>query len=70
MRGADIFISYLNEDENAQDTVAWVEKAGRKATAFKGDITSEDHCIAMVDRAVNDFGELDVLVNNAAARRR
>jgi NAD(P)-dependent dehydrogenase (short-subunit alcohol dehydrogenase family) len=67
--GADILISYLNEDEDAQDTVAWVEKAGRRAIAFKGDITLEDHCIALVDRAVNDLGRLDVLVNNAAFQR-
>src|SRR5690606_41233078 len=42
--GADVLISYLNEDEDAQATAQWVEKAGRKAVLMPGDIGSPEHC--------------------------
>lgn len=67
--GADIVMSYLSEDEDAADTVSWIEKAGRKAISIAGDIKSEDHCMALVQRAVDEFGGLDILVNNAAFQR-
>jgi len=64
--GADVLIAYLNEDEDAQDTARWIEKLGRKAVLVPGDIQSADHCRAIVDKAVEEFGRVDVLVNNAA----
>jgi len=64
--GADVAISYLSEDEDARDTAALVEKAGRKAVLIPGDLTSREHCRAVVDQAVRELGGLDVLVNNAA----
>jgi hypothetical protein len=64
--GADVLISYLNEDEDAEETRRWVEKAGRRAVLLRGDITSPAHCDEIVSRAVKEFGKLDVLVNNAA----
>ncbi len=64
--GADVLISYLNEDEDAQDTKRWVEKAGRKAVLIPGDVADPAHCRAIIDRAVTEFGRLDVLVSNAA----
>jgi NAD(P)-dependent dehydrogenase (short-subunit alcohol dehydrogenase family) len=67
--GADVVISYLNEDDDAQETAEWVRKAGRKALLFPGDIKSEDHCKDLVAKAVEEFGRLDVLVNNAAFQR-
>jgi NAD(P)-dependent dehydrogenase (short-subunit alcohol dehydrogenase family) len=67
--GADVAISYLNEDEDARDTARWVEEAGRKALLVPGDIKSEEHCRTLVERAVGDLGGLDVLVNNAAFQR-
>lgn len=67
--GADILISYLNEDDDARDTARWVEDAGRKALVAPGDITSEDHCRALVDQAVRQLGGIDILVNNAAFQR-
>lgn len=67
--GADIVISYLNEDEDARDTAKWVEEAGRKAIVVAGDIKSEDHCRTIVQRAVNELGGVDILVNNAAFQR-
>jgi NAD(P)-dependent dehydrogenase (short-subunit alcohol dehydrogenase family) len=64
--GADVLISYLNEDPDAQDTVRAVEGAGRKSVAVPGDITDEAHRQQLVQRAVQEFGHLDILVNNAA----
>lgn len=67
--GADLVISYLDEEEDARDTVKWVEEAGRKVVAVPGDITSEEHCKALVQRTVAEFGKIDILVNNAAFQR-
>ncbi len=64
--GADVLISYLNEEEDARDTAQWVEKEGRKAILVPGDISDEAHCKAIVQRAVDEFGQIDILVNNAA----
>ncbi|MEN1974754.1 SDR family oxidoreductase [Cellulomonas olei] len=65
--GADVAISYLPEEEDdAQETVRLVEAAGRRAVTCPGDIRDEAFCGALVERAVQELGGLDVLVNNAA----
>ncbi|MGQ2968343.1 MAG: SDR family oxidoreductase [Allorhizobium sp.] len=64
--GADVLISYLDEDEDAKETARWVEKAGRKAVLVRGDIQSAEHCRNMVDTAARELGGIDILVNNAA----
>lgn len=64
--GADVLISYLNEHEDAKETARYVEQAGRKAVLVPGDIQSEEHCKQLVNRALEEFGQLDILVNNAA----
>ena len=66
--GADVMISYLDssEDEDANHTADLVRKSGRKAVLYKGDIREEDHCKSIVDKAVAEFGQIDILVNNAA----
>jgi NAD(P)-dependent dehydrogenase (short-subunit alcohol dehydrogenase family) len=64
--GADVLISYLNEHEDAEDTRRLVEEAGRKAIIMAGDISDPAHCRAIIDKAVEEFGRIDVLVNNAA----
>lgn len=64
--GADVLISYLDEDEDAKETARWVEKAGRKAVIVRGDIQSAEHCRQMVDTAARELGGIDILVNNAA----
>jgi NAD(P)-dependent dehydrogenase (short-subunit alcohol dehydrogenase family) len=67
--GADVVISYLSEDEDAEETAKWVREAGQRALLLPGDIKSEDHCTGLVEKAVREFGRLDVLVNNAAFQR-
>jgi len=64
--GADVLIAYLNEHEDAKETARLVEEAGRKAVLMPGDLAEPAHCRAIVDRAVQEFGRIDVLVNNAA----
>lgn len=64
--GADVLIAYYDEHEDAEETGRWVEKAGRKAVLMPGDVKDEGHCEAVVRRAMDEFGRLDILVNNAA----
>jgi NAD(P)-dependent dehydrogenase (short-subunit alcohol dehydrogenase family) len=65
--GADVLISYLEaEEKDAQVTVHLIEDAGRTAVTVPGDIRDEVHCRHIVDRAVDAFGRIDILVNNAA----
>jgi NAD(P)-dependent dehydrogenase (short-subunit alcohol dehydrogenase family) len=67
--GADVVVSYLEEHEDARETARWVEEAGRKAVVIAGDLADPGHCIELVDRAVDELGKVDVLVNNAAYQR-
>lgn len=67
--GADVVISYLEEEDDARETADWVEKAGRRSLLMPGDITSEAHCRAIIDKTVETFGRVDILVNNAAFQR-
>lgn len=64
--GADVLISYYDEDEDAKETALWVEKAGRRVAVVAGDIKEEAHCRSLVETAMKTFGRLDILVNNAA----
>ncbi|MEZ0539337.1 glucose 1-dehydrogenase [Fibrella arboris] len=63
--GADVLISYLNEEEDARETARLVEASGQKAVLLGGDIQQESHCQALVQKALDEFGQLDILVNNA-----
>lgn len=64
--GADVLISYLSEDEDAQETKRLVEDAGQKAVLVSGDIQDARHCRKIVDTAITELGGIDILVNNAA----
>ena len=64
--GADVLIAYLSENDDAQEVKAIVEKEGRKAVLVAGDISNPEHCRSVIKRAVDEFGTVDILVNNAA----
>jgi NAD(P)-dependent dehydrogenase (short-subunit alcohol dehydrogenase family) len=64
--GADVLISYLDEQEDAKETQRLVIEAGRKAVLISGDIQHAAHCREIIDRAVSELGGVDILVNNAA----
>ena len=67
--GADVLIAYLSEHEDAKETAQWVEKAGRRAVLMAGDVADPAYCQQMVDQAIEQFGRLDIIVNNAAFQK-
>jgi NAD(P)-dependent dehydrogenase (short-subunit alcohol dehydrogenase family) len=64
--GADVAIVYLKEHDDAQETKHLVESLGRSLIGIAGDITDEKFCQQVVEETVNQFGKLDILINNAA----
>ncbi|AGY57195.1 SDR family oxidoreductase [Gloeobacter kilaueensis] len=63
---ADIAIVYLDEHEDAQKTKQLVEQQGRRCVTIAGDIGDEAFCKQAVERTIQEFGQLNILVNNAA----
>ena len=65
--GADVAIVYLPEEQvDAEETRAAVEREGRRALLIPGDVRRGEFCRRAVERVVEEFGKLDILVNNAA----
>lgn len=66
--GADVAIGYESEkeDADAQETKRWVEESGRRCIAQRFDVRDPEQCRELVNRAAQEFGRLDILVNNAA----
>lgn len=64
--GADVVIVYLNEHTDAEETKQYVEQKGRRCLPIAGDIGDENFCKQVVERTVQQFSKLDILVNNAA----
>ncbi|KXZ12603.1 NAD(P)-dependent oxidoreductase [Bacillus nakamurai] len=64
--GANIAIVYFDEHGDAEDTKKRVEQEGVKCLLISGDVGEEEFCNEAVEKTVNEFGRLDILVNNAA----
>jgi hypothetical protein len=64
--GANVAVIYLDEHEDAQETKRAVEAEGRRCIVISGDVADPKFCKDAVQKAVNAFGKLDILVNNAA----
>jgi len=64
--GADVLIAYLNDSEDAQEVKKLIEKEGRKLVLVPGDLCDPQHCRSIIQRAVDELGGIDILVNNAA----
>jgi NAD(P)-dependent dehydrogenase (short-subunit alcohol dehydrogenase family) len=64
--GADVAITWLDEREDAAETVAMIEDEGRRAISIPGDIGNRDFAPELVRQVVAEFGRIDILVNNAA----
>ena len=64
--GADVVISYLSEDSDAEEVRSYVEQAGRRAALIKGDLADAQHCRDIIATAVDQLGGIDILVSNAA----
>lgn len=63
--GANVAISYLCEHEDAEVTRKACEDEGAKAIAVAGDLGDKAHCDALVQQVIDEFGRLDILINNA-----
>jgi NAD(P)-dependent dehydrogenase (short-subunit alcohol dehydrogenase family) len=64
--GADVAIIYLDEHDDAGETKRHIEAEGKRCITIPGDVKQFDFCQQSVERVVQEFGQLDVLVNNAA----
>lgn len=64
--GAHVAICYLNEHEDAKETQRAIEAYGRRCLLIAGDLGQEKHCAQAVDKIHKEFGQIDILVNNAA----
>ena len=64
--GADSVVVYLNEHQDAEETKRLVEKEGRRCVVIAGDVGDETFCRQTVEQTVQEFGRVDILVNNAA----
>lgn len=68
--GADIAVNYRRDEESAMDTVAEIEKLGRRAIAYPAPVDQWEAVESMVDQVIADFGAIDILVNNAGIASR
>lgn len=66
--GADVAIVYLDQHEDAEETRQLVEKEGRRCLLISGDVGDPEFCQEAVAKTVEEFGSLDVLVNNAGVQ--
>jgi NAD(P)-dependent dehydrogenase (short-subunit alcohol dehydrogenase family) len=64
--GADVAIIYLNEHRDAEETKALVEKEGTRCLTIAIDLSEEKNCEEAIQKVIDEFGKLDILVNNAA----
>jgi NAD(P)-dependent dehydrogenase (short-subunit alcohol dehydrogenase family) len=64
--GAKVAIAYLNEHEDAEKTKQQVEQEGAQCVSIAGDIGDEQFCQQLIQQTVDEFGQIDVLINNAA----
>src|SRR6185312_11704561 len=67
--GADVVVNYVVDPQAAEDVAHRIEGLGRRAIALKADVSDEDEVRQMFARAIQHFGTLHVLVNNAGLQR-
>jgi 3-oxoacyl-[acyl-carrier protein] reductase len=68
--GADVAINFRRDEQAASDTVADIEKIGRRAAKYRASVDSWDEDVAMVEAVLSDFDGVDILVNNAGIASR
>lgn len=66
--GANIVIAYLHEDEDAKETREHIETLGKKCLAIRGDLQEENTCKEVIQKTIDEFGKIDILVNNHAVQ--
>src|SRR5215510_6071625 len=68
-RGAAVVVNYNTSADAAQEVVAAIESGGGKATALKADVSKLDEAEALIKGAIDKYGKLDILINNAGMTR-
>lgn len=66
--GAHVVVNYLNEHSDAEETKALVEAEGVRCLLLPADVSEEENCKELVQKTIDEFGKLDILVNNAAVQ--
>jgi glucose 1-dehydrogenase len=67
--GADVVVNYVTGDDAAEEVAAEIQKCGSKAYAHKADVSQEDQVQQMFRRMTEQFGTIDILINNAGLQR-
>ena len=67
--GYDVAINYRKENEDLENTKKEIEENGVKCFAVQGDVSSFEDCERFVKEIINEYGKIDVLVNNAGITR-
>ncbi|GAA0077406.1 SDR family oxidoreductase [Clostridium sp. CTA-5] len=67
-QAADIVIVYHNEEKDAEETKKIIDQIGRKCTLIKGDIGNADFCKDVIKKTIDEYGKIDILVNNSAVQ--
>ena len=68
--GANVALNYLNDNDSANSAVEQIRKLGRTANSFQADTSNSDQVKKMVDDVLDNFGRIDILINNAGVLRR
>jgi glucose 1-dehydrogenase len=68
-QGANVVVNYHSDEEGANDTLEQIIKGGGKGLTYKADVGKEAEVVAMFDKTINEFGTLDVLINNAGIQK-
>jgi NAD(P)-dependent dehydrogenase (short-subunit alcohol dehydrogenase family) len=68
--GADVAVNYASRPDRAEETAHELEQLGRRAMPVKADVSKPDQVQAMVERVIAEFGQIDILINNAGTHRR
>jgi glucose 1-dehydrogenase len=67
--GSDVVVNYVAGDDAAEEVAGEIRKCGSKAYAHKADVSQEDQVQEMFRRMVEQFGTIDILINNAGLQR-
>jgi glucose 1-dehydrogenase len=67
--GADVVVNYVQGDDDADAVAKQIEQSGSKAIACKADVSSENDVAVMFERAIKEFGTIDILIANAGLQR-
>lgn len=67
-QGANVVIVYFNENSDAEETKKIIDAIGTKCTLIAGDIEDSNFCDSVLEKTIQEFGKIDILINNAAVQ--